>query len=180
MITHWLQPPNDNDHHDAAWPPATASHHSGPLSVCLRDLILIDARWGERGQGPRVRHQVWALTSAPLTPDYERRHAGHWYIHHPMHLQVFCSRCAWQMAGPKFGVQMMDSEYCSKTGERLQRCSTAAWRMGAGDLSLLRPCFPSFVCQNRLNRSWFQIAIVIFKSGSDLVGTGLEKVLSLV
>ena len=112
---------------------------------------------------------VWALTSAPLTWDYERRHAGHWYIHHPMHLQVFCSRCAWQMAGPKFGVQMMDSEYCSKTGERLQHCRTAAWRMGAGDLSLLRPCFPSFVCQNRLNRSWFQIAIVIFKSGSDLV-----------
>ena len=64
--------------------------------------------------------------------------------------RVFCSRWAWQMAGPKFGVQMMDSEYCSKTGERLQHCRTAAWRMGAADLSLLRPCFPSFVCQNRL------------------------------
>ena len=81
---------------------------------------------------------------------------------------VFCSRWAWQMAGLKFGVQMMDSEYCSKRGERLQDCNTAAWRIGGADLPVSQTLFPLFCLPKQSNRSWFQIAIVILKSGSDL------------
>ena len=92
-----------------------------------------------------------------------------WYIHHPMHasgLGVSCSHRAWQMAAPKFGVQMMYSEYCSKTGERLQ-----LQHDGWGAL-ISRPHYSGLVSSLLLpkqsNRVWFSIAIVIFKSGSDL------------
>lgn len=152
-------------------------------TFCLFESLDLDwwemrrAWTGATGQSSLV----FALTTAPLLhwPHIMRRDAGHWYIHHPMHApgpRVFCSRWAWQMAGPKFGVQMMDSEYCSKTAERLQHCSTAAWRIGGADLpvSHYSDLVPLFCLPKQSNRSWFQIAIVIFKSGSDL-GRALRK-----
>lgn len=86
-------------------------------TFCLFESLDLD--WCEmRRAGTGATGQsslVFALTTAPLLhwPHIMRRDAGHWYIHHPMHapgLGLFCSRWAWQMAGPKFGVHMMDSE----------------------------------------------------------------------
>lgn len=146
----------------------TPGYCQPPLRAAFCLFERLDLDWCEmRRAGTGATGQslaVLALTTAPLTP-----HMKHVMIYSPPDA---CIRAG----GVLFSLGLTNGSpkvWCAHDGILQQNrweTAAAAWRMGEADLpaSHYSGLVSIFCSPKQSNRVWFLIAIVIFKSGSDL------------